>query len=79
VADARSTHGYLSDWDADWYYRFPAGGYDSIAWVQIRAPGPGQRAGVLKALRRIGVPGRVDDESITVFGYVESGRTIDWL
>ena len=71
--------GFVSGWDADWYYHFRVGGYDTIEWVEIRPDNPSHRPEILEVLRRIGVPGRVDEVSITVYGYVPHGQSVDRL
>lgn len=28
-------NGYLSNWDAEWFYHFAEGGFDTIEWLEI--------------------------------------------
>lgn len=75
--DRHSSH--VSEWDADWYYHFRLDGYDSIEWVEIKPTNANQQSQILEILRHIGVPGRVVDTEITVYGYVVDGHSVDWL
>lgn len=71
--------GYVSHWDTDWYYHFQVGGYDWIEWVEIRPCESEQLATIVAALKEVGVPGVVADETVTVFGYVDAGQLVHWL
>lgn len=47
--------------------------------MEIRPDNPDHRPEIVEVLRRIGVPGRVDEVSITVYGYVPRGQSVDRL
>jgi hypothetical protein len=71
--------GYLSMWDREWYYHFRNGGYKSIQWVEIAADTVEQQVAVLRELARIHVPGERTVSGYRVFGYVETGRAVDYI
>lgn len=71
--------GYVSHWDADSYYHFRTGGYDTIEWVEIRPDDGDRLPELVDILRHLGVPGRVDGTSITIYAYVAQGEVVDWL
>jgi len=74
-----STEGCRYGPDGEWYCHFRIGGYDSILHVDIAVDGPDQREEVRAALRRVHVPGVETTDGFRVFGYVESGRFVDYL
>ncbi len=70
-------NGYISYWDADWYYHFKNGGYETIEWLEIQVKDEEQKNDVLCLLKKINVPGEVGENSIFVFGYAEG--FVDYL
>ena len=70
-------NGYVSAWDSEWYYHFKNGGYEMIEWLEILTPDPSIQAFVLKELKKIHVPGKVQPESVLVYGY--SNDLVDYL
>ncbi|KGR89393.1 MULTISPECIES: DUF6678 family protein [Ureibacillus] len=71
--------GYICPWDGEWYYHFKLGEFETIEWLEIKAETDEIRNDVLKILNKIHVPGEVFDNVIRVYGYVETGRYIDYL
>lgn len=72
-------NGYVSEWDAEWFYHFPAGGYETIGWVEIEVTSDEQRRRVLAELRRIHLPGRELKHGYLIHGYAPIGDAIDYL
>jgi len=70
--------GYVSPWDAEWFYHFREGGYGSIEWVEIRVTTPEQDVAVEAALRLVHVPGHRVEQGFCVYGYVTDGA-VDYL
>ncbi|MBP2644397.1 MAG: hypothetical protein H6Q67_2284 [Firmicutes bacterium] len=64
--------GHVSDWDAEWYYHFKCGGYESIEWLEIDASNKEIKNAVIKILQKIHVPGIVMENSIFILGYCNS-------
>ena len=61
--------GYLSDWDGTWtHFGADPREWDKIDFLQIRLT-PENKDYVLKCLKQIHVPGVVEEDRITVFGY----------
>ena len=75
--DVRS--GYVCPWDGEWFHHFRVGGYDTIEWVEIEVTSSRQYDLVLERLRQIHVPGEASEHGFIVYGYVPSGRAIDYL
>jgi hypothetical protein len=71
--------GYICPWDGEWFYHFSIGGYKYIQWLEIKAETEGIRTDVLEKLKSINVPGEVFDDVIRVYGYVEIGKSVDYL
>ena len=71
--------GHLSDWDAEWFYHFRAGGYRFIEWLEIAVDSEAQREAVLTALVTIHVPGEFTSDGFKVFGHVAKGVAVDYL
>lgn len=70
---------YVSDWDGDWYYRFPAGGYETIEWVEIEVTSDEQKSRVLEELRSIHLPGRESVHGFLIVGYSPTGGSVDYV
>ena len=61
--------GYISDWDGTWtHFGNELRNWDKIDYLQIRLT-PGNREFVLRCLKQIHVPGIVEEDIVTVFGY----------
>lgn len=71
--------GYICPWDGEWFYHFKLGGYKTIEWLEIKAETEEIRNDVLKILKAIHVPGAVFDDVIKVYGYVEVGKSVDYI
>ncbi|MFZ3172455.1 MAG: DUF6678 family protein [Carboxydocellales bacterium] len=63
---------HISDWDAEWFYHFQLGGYETIEWLEIEVNNELVKSEILNILRKIHVPGKVEDISIFIFGYQTS-------
>jgi hypothetical protein len=72
-------NGYICPWDGEWFYHFRNGGYKSIQWLEIKAETEEIRNDILEILKSIHVPGEVFDDVIRVYGYVEIGKSCDYL
>ncbi len=66
-------NGYISNWDAEWYYHFQLGGYTSIEWLEIKVENSHMKSEIVNILKNIHVPGEVLENSIKVFGYKSNG------
>lgn len=71
-------NGYLSNWDADWFYHFRLDEYDTIEWLEIKIDNSEMKNEVVNILRKIHVPGEVLKSSIKVYGYKKDGF-IDYI
>ena len=71
--------GYVSEWAREWFYHFRIGGYGSIRWAELAVDSDEQRDAVLKELVRIHVPGERTASGYRIFGYVETGQTVDYI
>lgn len=71
--------GYVSGWDADWYYHFRIGEYRTIEWLDIAIRSPEQRNAVLEVLVRVHVPGEQTDDGFRVFGYAPAGSAVTYI
>lgn len=71
-------NGYLSNWDAEWFYHFRLGGYDTIEWLEIKVENEEIKNEIINILRKIHVPGEVLKDSIKVYGYSKGGF-IDYI
>ena len=71
--------GYVSEWEREWFYHFRMGGYASIQWVEIAVDSDAQRDAILKELVRIHVPGERTASGYRIFGYAETGQTVDYI
>ena len=61
--------GYLSEWDGTWtHFGADPQDWDKIDQLQIRLT-PENKEYVLKCLKQIHVPGIVEDDTVTIFGY----------
>jgi hypothetical protein len=72
-------NGYLCDWDREWSYHFKAGGYKTIQWVDIETVGSEQTEAVQRELVRLDLPGERTPNGFRVYGYVESGKYIQYI
>jgi hypothetical protein len=72
----KDVSGYISSWDAEWFYHFRNGGYGSIEWVEIRVLLADQDAAVLALLRQIHLPGHRIDQGFRIYGYAREGVAI---
>jgi hypothetical protein len=70
--------GYIFPWDGEWFY-LRNSGYKCIQWSEIKAETEEIRTDVLEILKSIHVPGEVFDNVIRVYGYVEIGKSVDYL
>ena len=70
---------HLCDWQGEWFYHFREGGYDTIYWVEIRTESDEQKQTVLSLLKEIHVPGEETETGFKVYGYIPSGKAIDYL
>ena len=65
----KERNGYISAWSNEWELfgsQFPF--WKDLEWLQIQLSGE-NRQFVLDALRRIHVPGEIQDNIVTVYGY----------
>ena len=61
--------GYLSEWDGTWtHFGTEPRDWDKIDQLQICLT-PENKEYVLKCLKQIHVPGIVEDDTVTIFGY----------
>ncbi len=61
--------GYISDWDGTWtHFGAEPRDWDKIDQLQIRLT-PENKECVMKSLKQIHVPGTVEDDIVTIFGY----------
>ena len=61
--------GYLSEWDGTWtHFGADPRDWDKIDHLQIRLT-PENKEYVLQCLKQIHVPGIVEDDTVTIFGY----------
>lgn len=75
----RDISGYVSPWDAEWFYQFRAGGYASIEWVEIQITTTDQDAAVLNILRTIHLPGEQTEQGFRIYGHVPSGTPVSYI
>ncbi|OIK11539.1 hypothetical protein BIV60_18010 [Bacillus sp. MUM 116] len=71
--------GYICPWDGEWFYHFRIGGHKCTEWLEIKSETEEIRNEVLEILKGIHVPGEVLDGVIRVYGYVEIGKSVDYL
>ncbi|WP_349679164.1 DUF6678 family protein [Clostridium sp. UBA4548] len=71
-------NGYISNWDAEWFYHFRLGGYDTIEWLEMKVHNVEMKNDIINILRRIHVAGDVLKDSIKVYGYKKDGF-IDYI
>jgi hypothetical protein len=71
--------GYVSPWDGEWFYHFRLGGYGTIEWLEIATVDENQRSAVVEALRKVHVPGEHLPSGLRVYGYVQSGISVEYL
>jgi len=71
--------GHESSWDREWHYHFQQGGYGSIEWVEIAAESSEQLLELQAALARVHVPGERTEAGFKVYGFVPSGRAVDYV
>lgn len=71
--------GYISTWDAEWYYHFRLGDYKYIEWLEIKADTEELRKDLLDILQKIHVPGKVLEDVIRVYGYVDTESYVDYI
>jgi hypothetical protein len=71
--------GFIPHWDGEWFHHFRTGGYESIEWVEIKVTSTKQDEAVLCALKSIHVPGEKTQGGYRVFGYVESGKSVNCI
>ena len=71
--------GYISTWDAEWYYHFRLGDYKYIEWLEIKAETDELRKDLLDILQKIHVPGKVLEDVIRVYGYVDTESYVDYI
>ena len=61
--------GYVSEWDAEWFYHFRLGGYDTIEWLEIETVNSQIKDEIIKELKKIHAPGIVMEKFIMIYGY----------
>lgn len=71
--------GYICPWDGEWFYHFRNSGYKYIQWLEIKTETEEIRTDILEILKSIHVPGEIFDDVIRVYGYVEIGKSVDYL
>lgn len=71
-------NGYISIWDNEWYYHFKSGGYETIEWLEILTPNTILKEAVLNELKNIHVPGKIQNDSIMIYGY-SNDSSMDYL
>ncbi|MBE1556851.1 DUF6678 family protein [Sporosarcina limicola] len=69
----------ICEWDNEWYYHFSEDGYETIEWLEIKTEDEMQKNDVIKILRKINVPGEINDNIIKVYGYIKSNEYVDYL
>ena len=72
-------NGYISNWDHDWLYHFPIGGYKCIEWLEILCNTAQEKEAVSKALKKIRVPGEAIPTRFIVYGYIKAGQSIGYI
>lgn len=65
----KNIDGDISNWDAEWFYHFKLGGYETIEWLEIQVDDENVKTEVINKLKRIHVPGEIKGNSIFVYGY----------
>jgi hypothetical protein len=69
-------NGYISNWDAEWYYHFIIGGFNTIEWLEIKFTSKNKEK-IISELVKIHVPGKILDETIIIYGYSE--EPVDYI
>lgn len=70
-------NGYVYGWEGTWTHFLPTDDrYDDVEWLKIRFPEE-HRDMVLATLRAIHVPGEVNSNEVTVYGYEDQG--VDYI
>lgn len=72
-------NGYLSQWDAEWFYHFRVDGYKFVKWLEVALEIPAQRRAVLSKMSKVHVPGESTETGFRVLGYAELGAEVDYL
>ncbi|ANC77427.1 hypothetical protein ABE65_011685 [Fictibacillus phosphorivorans] len=70
---------YISTWDSEWFYHFMIEGYKCIEWLEIKTETEIIKNEVLEILKSIHVPGKIFEDKIRVYGYVEVCTSVDYL
>jgi Family of unknown function (DUF6678) len=71
--------GFICNWDGEWFYHFMIDGYKHIEWLEIKVKTEEIRKDILDILKSIHVPGEIFDKVIRVYGYVELGKSVDYI
>nr|CAP48563.1 putative integron gene cassette protein [uncultured bacterium] len=73
-------NGYISEWDAEWYYHFrpSLNSYKTIEWVEILIDDEQTKQEIIKILKKIHVPGEVEETIIRVYGYAKD-KYVDYI
>ena len=69
-------NGYISQWNADWFYHFMIGGYKTIEWLEIQFTSKTKDI-IVNKLKEINVPAELLENSVKIYGYKDG--FIDYL
>jgi len=69
-------NGYISQWDADWFYHFMIGEYKTIEWLEIQFTSETKDL-IVNKLKEINVPAELLENSVKIYGYKDC--FIDYL
>ena len=70
---------HISTWDSEWFYHFINEGYKCIEWMEIKTETEIIKNEVLAIFKNVHVPGKILEDKIRVYGYVEVGTYVNYL
>ncbi|WP_369696457.1 DUF6678 family protein [Exiguobacterium aurantiacum] len=71
--------GYVSSWDAEWYYYFKLGDYKYIEWLELKQTPRNHEEILLIYSRKFMYPERFPEMSFVSINYVGTGTYIDYI
>ena len=74
-----SDNGFSSRPDREWYYHFREGGYRDIIHVDIFSDDELHHELIRAEIKKINLPGKETKDGFRIFGYVTSGKKVDYL
>ena len=66
--------GHISEWDSEWFYHFSVGGFKTIEYLEIHIENDEMKNEIVEILKKIHVPGEINNTSIFIYGYKENGE-----